>query len=55
VAHEKNRLSGALNARDTGEANITVPIVLVQDSEKTPGFLFYTPFYSAQRLLVAAV
>lgn len=46
IAHEDNRFTAALKARDTGQAQITGPIVLVQDSEKTPGFLFYAPFYS---------
>lgn len=46
VAHETNRRTAALLSRDTGRANITGPITLVQDSGKTPGFLFYAPFYS---------
>ena len=45
MAHEKNRFTAAKKARDTGSAQITGPIILVQDSEKTPGFLFYAPFY----------
>lgn len=45
IAHESNRLRAALKARDTGEAQITGPIVLVQDSARTPGFLFYAPVY----------
>lgn len=45
IAHEKNRYSAAINARDTGKSQITGPITLVQDSGKTPGFLFYAPFY----------
>lgn len=45
MAHEINRFTAAIKARDTGEAQITGPIILVQDSEKTPGFLFYVPFY----------
>ncbi|MBC8282993.1 MAG: CHASE domain-containing protein [Nitrospinae bacterium] len=45
MAHEKNRYTAALKARDTGLAQITGPIELVQDAEKTPGFLFYAPFY----------
>lgn len=45
IAHEENRLSAAKKARDTGTAQITAPITLVQDSRKTPGFLFYAPFY----------
>lgn len=45
VAHEVNRRTAALNSRDTGTAQITGPIVLVQDAGKTSGFLFYAPFY----------
>lgn len=46
VAHETNRLAAALKSRDSGNAQITAPIILVQDSAKTPGFLFYAPFYN---------
>lgn len=45
LAHETNRHTAAMNARDTGQAQITAPITLVQDAEKTPGFLFYAPLY----------
>lgn len=45
VAHETNRREAALESRDTGLARITGPIVLVQDEKRTPGFLFYAPFY----------
>ncbi len=45
MAHEKNRYTAALKARDTGLAQITGPISLVQEKEKTPGFLFFAPFY----------
>ena len=45
IAFEANRRQAAFKARDTGEAQITGPIVLVQDSQQTPGFLFYAPFY----------
>ena len=38
----------ALKARDTGTAQITGPIILVQDNRKTPGFLFYAPRYDTQ-------
>lgn len=48
VAHETNRRTAALLSRDTGLANITGPITLVQDAGKTPGFLFYAPFYSSE-------
>lgn len=44
VAHELNRRTAALASRDTGDAQITGPIVLVQDAGATPGFLFYAPF-----------
>ncbi len=45
VAHEANRRNAALKSRDTGSAQITGPIVLVQDADHTSGFLFYAPFY----------
>lgn len=46
MAHEENRYSAAKLARDSGLPQITGPISLVQDTGKTSGFLFYTPFYS---------
>lgn len=46
MAHEQNRYAAARRARATGTAQITGPIVLVQDSAKTPGFLFYAPYYT---------
>ncbi|RPE66433.1 histidine kinase/DNA gyrase B/HSP90-like ATPase [Pacificibacter maritimus] len=49
IAHETNRYKAATLARETGQAQITGPIILVQDSAKTPGFLFYTPFYALGR------
>lgn len=45
VAHEINRFTAAIKAKDTGIAQITGPISLVQDEGNTPGFLFYTPYY----------
>lgn len=48
MAHETNRFTAATKARDSGMAQVTGPIVLVQDSGKTPGFLFYAPFYENQ-------
>lgn len=45
MAHESNRLTAAKKARDTGKAQITGPITLVQDKQKTPGFLFFAPFF----------
>ena len=46
MVHEANRNTGLLQARDSGEAVITGPIVLVQDHDETPGFLFYAPLYA---------
>ncbi|PTY36857.1 histidine kinase [Saccharospirillum sp. MSK14-1] len=46
MAHEQNRFTAAKKARDTGKANITGPITLVQDAQQTPGFLFYAPWYA---------
>lgn len=45
MAHEQNRYNAAVKARDSGKAQITGPIILVQDAERTPGFLFFAPFY----------
>ena len=45
MAFEANRYTAIKKARDTGHAQVTGPIILVQDAKKTPGFLFYTPFY----------
>lgn len=45
MAHETNRYSAAQRAKSSGQASITGPIVLVQDSQRTPGFLFYVPWY----------
>jgi signal transduction histidine kinase len=45
MAFEHNRYTSVLKARDTGLAQLTGPITLVQDAKKTPGFLLYAPFY----------
>lgn len=45
MAHERNRYQAATKAMETGETQITGPIVLAQDARKTPGFLFFRPFY----------
>lgn len=47
ISHEKNRLQAAIKARETATAQITGPIILVQDKKKTPGFLFYAPYYQS--------
>ncbi len=45
TAHEANRYSTALKAKQTGLPQVTAPITLVQDKQNTPGFLFFMPFY----------
>ncbi|MEH6496620.1 MAG: CHASE domain-containing protein [Pseudomonas marincola] len=45
MAFETNRYTSIKKARDLGTAQVTGPITLVQDARKTPGFLFYAPFY----------
>ncbi|MCB1473563.1 MAG: CHASE domain-containing protein [Rhodobiaceae bacterium] len=45
MSHEANRYAAALEAMDTGMAQISGPVILVQDSAHTPGFVFYAPFY----------
>ncbi len=50
MAFESNRLSAAKLARDTATTQITAPIVLVQDTKKTPGFLKYIPFYNSTNI-----
>lgn len=45
MAFETTRYTGIKKARDSGLAQLTGPITLVQDDKKTPGFLFYAPFY----------
>ena len=45
MAFETNRYTAIKRARDTGASQVTGPIILVQDSKKTPGFLLYAPFY----------
>jgi diguanylate cyclase (GGDEF)-like protein len=52
MAHEANRFTAAKKAAKTGTAQMTGPIVLVQDKEKTPGFLLYVPFYDTGKTTV---
>ena len=47
-------LDAALNSRDSGKAQITGPIILVQDSQRTPGFLFYAPYYQQESTDIAS-
>ncbi len=50
MAFEENRFRAAKQARDTSMTQITGPIFLVQDEEKTPGFLQFVPFYNSQNI-----
>lgn len=45
IAFEANRLAAAERARDSGTAAITGRIVLVQDEQRSPGFLLLFPIY----------
>lgn len=49
MSHEHNRYQAALASRASGTAQITGPIELVQDAKRTPGFLFYTPWYESNK------
>lgn len=49
IAFESNRRSAALAARYSGKSQISGPIELVQDAGKTPGFLFFAPFYAVAK------
>ncbi|MEM5492643.1 CHASE domain-containing protein [Hoeflea sp. AS16] len=46
IAFEENRKQAADLSRDTGKPAITKRIILVQDEEKTPGFLLLYPMYN---------
>lgn len=45
IGFEDHRLEASNLARDTGKAAITKRVVLVQDAERTPGFLLLHPIY----------
>jgi len=45
LAFEENRKQAADLSRETGKPAITKRIILVQDAEKTPGFLLLHPMY----------
>ncbi|MBS1968916.1 MAG: CHASE domain-containing protein [Bdellovibrionales bacterium] len=46
ASSEKNRLEGALKARDTGLPVITSQVTLMQDTESRAGFVLFAPFYN---------
>lgn len=45
MAFEDNRRTAALQARDLDVPQISGPITLVQDEEKSPGFQFFAPVF----------
>ena len=45
VGSEDRRRAAIVRAVETGEPTLTEPITLVQDGQKTPGFLIYLPMY----------
>lgn len=47
AAFESNRYSTIKKVRDTGLAQLTAPLILVQDQKETPGLVLYVPFYKA--------
>lgn len=47
IGFEKNRTEAAERARDSGKPAITKSIELVQDEERTPGFLLLHPMYKS--------
>ena len=47
IGQEPVRRDGAMRAMNTGQPTLTDKITLVQDSNKTPGFLLYVPVYRA--------
>ncbi len=49
IGFEANRRAAAYTARDTGAATITKRIFLVQDKEKSAGFLLLRPMYQPGR------
>lgn len=45
IAFESNRYAAAVEARDSGRPTITKRVSLVQDQERSPGFLLLLPSY----------
>jgi PAS domain S-box-containing protein len=46
IAFEEGRRTAAIRARETGQAQLTPRILLVQDAEKRPGFLLLRPVFT---------
>jgi len=50
IAFEHNRREAAVRARDSGKATVTKRIFLVQDHNRTPGFLLLRPIYATRHI-----
>jgi len=50
IGFEMNRREAAALSRDTGNTALTKRIILVQDSEQTPGFLLLHPLYKTPQM-----
>lgn len=50
ISSEKTSLETAKLAMQSGRAIMTAPMVLAQDTNHTPGFLLFMPFYTKQNL-----
>ncbi|MEM6303624.1 MAG: CHASE domain-containing protein [Pseudomonadota bacterium] len=46
IAAKPERRLGLIAARDTGAATLSYPLTLVQDTERSPGFVLQVPFYA---------
>lgn len=55
IAYEERRSDAAERAAATGQAILTRPIQLIQDDEKTPGFLLLQPVYNSGASLDGAL
>ena len=55
IAHERRRREAAERAAATGLPTLTRPIQLIQDDEKTPGFLLMQPVYEIDVPLESAL
>lgn len=51
MGSEAKRREALEQARDTGKISLSHQVILVQDKEKTPGFLMYVPFYTSNQNL----
>lgn len=50
IAFEEKRLAAANQARDSGQVTLSGRITLVQDAQRSPGFLLFYPIYHGERM-----